>query len=741
MFKYKFLRNLLIVSTLVALTLPLLSTYVIYPSFISLLTKEKEREAIKIGRHLATTLKADTENSTQVPAFNAESVSHAIQLTENFDLWKIRFFSKDGVISFSTDSEEIGTKNTNSYFYEVVAQGNAYTKIVKKGGQSLEGSTLSLDVVESYAPVMINGNFIGAYEVYFDITPTKQAMDLLLLRVHSILYISIFGLLAILIVTLKRTATSLDSQKETERLKHEGDIRVSAIVENALDCIISIDEKGKVIEYNPVAEQVFGFKRDELIGSSLSEAIIPPAMRAAHEAGLRRYIESEEPHLLGKRIETTAINVDGHEFPTELSIIRTYSKGTPRFTAFLRDITERREMEKVLIEARDQAEKASKTKSEFLANMSHEIRTPMNGVLGMTALLKETPLNEEQQDYVDGILQSGQSLMSIINDILDYSKIEASKLELEDIDFDLEEILQNVIQLFAPQAQNKGIRLDLKLSPNCPTRLHGDPNRLRQVLYNLVNNAIKFTSEGRVQIDVTGETTDSGSANICIKVKDTGIGIAEDALKTLFVAFTQADSSTTRKYGGTGLGLAISRKLIHKMGGEIHVNSKLGEGSAFWVDLTLRLATEPEQSNSQSLQGERVLVVFSDSSDGQKLSEQLETLSLSVDTSNDTDRAIRIAVEAMEEGQPFLCCVIDSPAQDAMADAIVQAVRADETLANMPLIVANSENRERDTLHLSGKGLITYLTKPVQTDDIYKILNGIMEGSSETDQIVLAANR
>ena len=394
------------------------------------------------------------------------------------------------------------------------------------------------------------------------------------------------------IATRLRTEwTQAREERDRARMAEEelraSQARTAAIMEAALDCIIVMDHRGCIVDFNPAAERTFRYARADVVGRPLADVVVPPALRAAHVAGLKRYMATGEGKVLGRRIEIVAMRANGDEFPVELAITPILSGDQPLFTAYLRDITDRKRAEDELRQSKEAAEAGSRTKSEFLATMSHEIRTPMNGVLGFAELLADTPLNAEQREHLDTIRVSGEALLTIINDILDFSKMEAGSMRLENAPHDFTRAVSEVTKLLGAQANAKHLDLVVESHHDVPIWLIGDAGRVRQVLMNLVGNAIKFTDRGQVRIAVQEVDGHAGTRSVQCSITDTGIGIVADKLPLLFQKFTQADGSTTRRYGGTGLGLAISKQLIQLMGGEIGVKSQLGGGSTFWFTLPL----------------------------------------------------------------------------------------------------------------------------------------------------------
>ena len=385
--------------------------------------------------------------------------------------------------------------------------------------------------------------------------------------------------------TLSARTADLLASKEYQRLSMDA----------ALDAVIAMDQLGLVTDWNPQAERIFCYPRADAIGKSLESLIIPPSMREAHGHGLKHFLKTGVGPVLGKRIEVSAMRAGGGEFPVELAIVAIHNGETVFFNAFLRDITERKRIELEFIAAKDEAEAANAAKSEFLSTMSHEIRTPMNGVIGMIDVLQQTSLLDSQVEMVDLIRESAYSLLAIIEDILDFSKIEAGKLEVECMPMRLVDVMEKACSLLDHLAVKKGVELTLFIDPKLPQELLGDALRLRQVLLNLASNAIKFSSgqgqTGRVAVRAllvqTLRPEFDQTVTVEFQVVDNGIGMNEETQARLFSAFTQADASTTRRFGGTGLGLTISLHLVQLMGGEIVVKSALGKGSTFTVRLTL----------------------------------------------------------------------------------------------------------------------------------------------------------
>jgi PAS domain S-box-containing protein len=524
-------------------------------------------------------------------------------------------------------------------------------------------------------------------------------------------------------------------RKQVEEKLRESEEKYRTILDTLDDGYFEVDLKGDYIFLNDAFCRITGRAENELIGKSYKEFFELPTRQLLKEAYNNVY-KTGEP-LKAFQYELT--KKDGSKRFVEESIsLKRNVLGVPvAFMGIRRDCTDRKLAERELEEARNLALESARLKSEFLANMSHEIRTPMNGVIGMAGLLLDTELNEDQRDFAETIRSSGDSLLTIINDILDFSKIEAGKLQFEILDFDMAATVESTVELLAERARHKKLDLAALVHHDVPTLLRGDPGRLRQVLTNLIGNAIKFTEQGEVIVSAEKERETEETAIIRFSVTDTGIGIRKAAQRNLFQAFTQADGSTTRKYGGTGLGLAISRQLVELMGGEIGVTSEEGAGSTFWF--TARFEKQPPGAThihplTADLRQLRVLVVDDNATTRNILSQQLSSWDMSYDEANSSLRGLAMLREAASQGTPYDLAILDLIMPEMDGFDLAREIKADPLIASVQLVLLTSYGQRGDGAKARSVGIAAYLTKPVRQSQLFDCLVSVIRGLNAADK-------
>lgn len=596
MFKHPFLSKTFFVSIIIVIILPAYSTFIAYPAFTNLLIEDREDEAARTAKHLLTFLLPHNDQVDQNLLVSGRLDWEAKEIIKDFNLMKIKVFSKSGQIIYSTESSDIGKINTKLYFHQTVALGKTFTKIVQKGGLSMESQKMTLDVVETYVPIMQAGEFKGAFEIYYDITNRKAKLDKLLFSSSVFLFTSAMGLLGIIMLTLNRIG------KIFQELQH----------------------------------------------------------------------------------------------------------------------------------AKEIAEAATQAKSKFIAHLSHEIRNPINGLLGTLGVVLDDNLTEKQRSKLEIASRNGDMLLSLLNNVLDFSKIAAGKLELEVISFDLPQTVQDTIQLLQDRAQTKGLELVLQIAPQLPRRVKGDPTRLRQILINLLSNSIKFTPQGTVTVSINYLAEEPQP--FYFEVQDTGIGIAPEIQTRLFQPFTQADKSINRQYGGSGLGLSLVKQFVELMGGEIGIRTPLNQvGSIFWFKIPLQLimdtslttsslttsSLENEPQSNNQFESAQVLLVEDSPINQQIALFMLKKLGLQVSIANNGQEAIAATAK-----QTYNLILMDyqMPIMDGYAAAI--EIRNNEINSNhfTPIIAMTGSMLELEQQRFRQAGINDFLIKPFKFEDLTNII-------------------
>jgi PAS domain S-box-containing protein len=542
------------------------------------------------------------------------------------------------------------------------------------------------------------------------------------------------------ISTVLLAGRNITEMKHLEVSLRESEERFKVFMNNSPVVAFMKDEEGRYLYINEPLERNFDITLEQLRGKTDFDWLPADIAQTVYDTD-RSVLLSNRPTEVVEVVPAS----DGQErfwlsskFPITDTSGRRFLGGTSI------DITELKLAEQETVAARDLAIEASTLKSQFLANMSHEVRTPMNGIIGITSLLGDTELNEEQEDYVDTIRTSADALLTIINDILDFSKIESGKMLLEEIDFDLHHLIESTLDLHAERAQSKGIELAAIVSEGTPTALRGDSGRLRQVLNNLISNSIKFTHDGEVVLRVTAATgavtmPDEEAVTLRFEISDTGIGISHEAQQQLFQPFVQADGSTTRKYGGTGLGLVISRQLVHLMGGEIGVESESGQGACFWCTSVVQKQVSPAQDKPSAvrlaklnLQNLRVLVVDDNATNRKILREMLSSWRMTSMEVIGGTQALLALHRQNAQGEPFDLALIDMQMPEMDGLALAEEIKSDAPISATRLVLLTSMGRRLSPQELTDAGLEAHLTKPIKQSQLFDCIATVMAKPDES---------
>ncbi|MEL6253715.1 MAG: ATP-binding protein [Bacteroidota bacterium] len=537
------------------------------------------------------------------------------------------------------------------------------------------------------------------------------------------------------VATLTQELTELN-----QKIKDDAEGYVSAIMENVVDGILTFDSEGKILSVNSAAQEIFGYIETELQGEQIH--LLLPDENHEKATGL---LTALEEIISGTKAsfsaESLALKKDGHIFPTEVSISKMSGSNGDIFITIIKDITLRIQFQEELILAKEKAEAAAIAKTNFLSTMSHEIRTPMNAVIGLTNLLIQENPRQDQLDNLNVLKFSGENLLVLINDILDFNKIEAGRVDFEEIDFSLKTVANTIKEALGVKARDKGIGLRIYMDSALPEVVLGDPTRLSQILNNLIGNAVKFTEKGKVTVDIALREEKDDKLYIDFEVEDTGIGIPEDKIASVFESFTQSNSTITRKYGGTGLGLSITKRLIELQGSEIKLKSELGVGSKFYFTLPLkksrRKAIQEESRESaplvESLKGVKVLLVEDNKVNQMVAKKFLSHWGIEVEIAENG----LIATELVRQLEfDIILMDLHMPVMDGYTATKTIRSFEEERFQNIPIIALTASVLQPTQKGVREVGMTDFVSKPFKPEElnskIAKYVLGAIEEPEET---------
>jgi len=656
----------------------------------------------------ALLLQAETDAIINDPDRNITSLNLRRSLLAN----QLRVQAAQGASNLNAAGKISEIQATLRQFDDTVASIEASGGFGTSAGQ--QGIRDILSSLERQVKILYDQEEQGFFSATSNAIRAQRTAQILLLAVGGLVLIA--GL--VLGTSLFR---SLSARARVEEALRETSEHLNTVVTNSPVIMFAVDKSGIFTLYEGKGLEALGHKPGDLVGQSIFDVYgrFPTALEGIRHA------------LSGKTVKLVLV-IDNLTFDCQYEPLKNKEGSVMGVVGVAYDITALKKAEQELEQARDEALHASRVKSEFLASMSHEIRTPMNAIIGMADLLSETPLTADHQEYLRVSQAAGESLLSLINDILDISKVEAGQLALEQIGFDLGDLVESAAEALAVKAHEKGLELNCRVRPEVSLNLIGDPGRLRQIITNLLSNAIKFTEKGEVALEVEQDPDVDEPGALRFRVSDTGIGIPADKLGIIFDSFTQVDSSTTRQYGGTGLGLSITRQLITLMRGRIWAESEIGNGSTFFFTVQLKVPARPrgrKTSSEVTLQGLKTLVVDDNADNRLILKELLTEWGASVTAVDTGYQALAEIAHHGKSGEPYQLLLLDSRMPGMDGFQVVEHIQNDAAKlgVGMAIMMLTSDNRKEDIPRCEMLGISNYLVKPVKRRDLFRAISNAVD--------------
>ncbi len=635
-----------------------------------------------------------------------------------------------GYLSLAVNQNEVTALN------DIQATLSAYQLVfetaVKLKAEGLPPQEIDTEVRVDDIPAL-EGFADLSYEHQLQSAENAAAVEGALSTARRMISISLWVTVLIVTILMAVSIWNIYDRYNREMMLRANEGRTRAIVENSIDGIIVIDSRGIIQEFNKGAESIFQYSAKEIIGRNVS-LLMPIHLAREHDGFLKRYLKTGEAKIIGFGREVIGMRQDNSQFHMHLSLNELRLGSEVYFTGIVRDITEAKQAEEALMRAKEEAEHANKAKSEFLASMSHEIRTPMTGVMGLADLLLDDKLSKGSKEKVYRIKDATRSLLTILNDILDISKLEANKMAIESLDFHLPGMLEDALSFFEEKrkgSRRQDLKLTLKMSDDLPTTINADPTRLRQVLMNLIGNAVKFTKKGGVTLTASILRSEK-EESIKIEVRDTGIGMAKETIGKLFADFTQADASITRRFEGTGLGLSICKRLVELMGGEIGVESEISIGSRFWFTLPYHAAetevlapTLKAKSELTQYEANRKLSVLI-AEDNMLLQHIISEM---IGGFGHEFHIVENGAEAIQavESEDFDLVLMDVRMPEVSGtDASIAIRKMGGLKRRIPIIAITADAMEEHKAEYHEAGMDACVTKPIDRDELVKTIDSVL---------------